>query len=124
MTRRTRVYIAGPMTGSGNPYVNIHDGLQTAAVLIDRGYAPYIPHLTCFLEACIGGRDHRVWLDFDRAWLSTCDALLRRPGRSPGADQEERWAREMGIPIFYSLDSLFADVRTGPTQDDIPNRKP
>lgn len=106
--RRTRVYIAGPMTGSGNPYANINDGLEIASYLLDRGFAPYCPHLTCILEMAKGMKPREVWLDFDKAYLLTCDALLRRPGVSPGADVEVQWAREAGIPVYYSLDSLFA----------------
>jgi|SRR6266478_3693546 len=112
MARRTRVYIAGPMTGSGNPYHNIHDGLATGALLLDRGYAPFIPHLTATLEMAQGPRDMEVWLSYDKAFLLSCDALLRRPGVSPGADKEVQWALEAGIEVYYSLDSLCASEKT------------
>jgi Domain of unknown function (DUF4406) len=117
MNRRTRVFVSGPMTGSGNPYANIYRGLDAAMALLDRGYAPYIPRLTAFLEAAQGPRPTDVWLDLDRAFLLTCDALVRLSGASPGADQEVIWARKAGIEVFYSLDSLCAGVP--PTQEGV-----
>lgn len=106
-TRRSRIYVAGPMTGSGNPYANIWRGLDVAMTLIDRGYAPYVPHLTCILEMTQGQRDRDTWLALDKAFLLTCDALLRLPGHSPGADEEVQWATDAGIPCHYSLEMLF-----------------
>lgn len=106
--RRTRVYIAGPMLGSGNPYVNVARGLDIGILLFDRGYAPYIPHLTAVLEMAKGMRTRDEWLELDRAFLLTCDCLLRLDGVSPGADAEVVWAREAGITVHYSLDMLFA----------------
>lgn len=109
--RRTRVYVAGPMTGSGNPYANIYRGLDVAVTLLDRGYAPYVPHLTCILEMTQGQRSRETWLGLDKAFLLTCDALVRLDGVSPGADDEVRWATEAGIPVYYSLDQLVVSER-------------
>jgi hypothetical protein len=106
--RRTRIYCAGPMTGSGNPYANLYRGLEAGAVLLDKGYAPYIPHLTAILEMAKGARTRAVWLELDRAFLLTCDALLRLRGESPGAEKEVIWAREAKMEVYYSLDSLIA----------------
>jgi hypothetical protein len=35
--------------------------------------------------------------------LTLCDAVLRLPGSSTGADNDVRIARERGIPVFFSL---------------------
>jgi hypothetical protein len=110
-TRRTRVYVAGPMTGSGNPYANVWRGLDVAITLLDRGFAPYAPHLTSILEMTQGQRDRDVWLELDKAYLLVCDCLLRLDGVSPGADQEVAWARDAQIPVYYSLDSLLAEQK-------------
>jgi len=99
------------MTGSGNPYSNIARGLDIGVLLLDRGYAPYIPHLTAILEMAKGMRDRDTWLELDRAFLLTCDALLRLDGVSPGADQELVWAVQANIPCYMSLDTLFACER-------------
>ena len=38
--------------------------------------------------------------------LQRCDAVLRLPGASRGADQDVALARERGIPVFTSLDEV------------------
>jgi hypothetical protein len=35
--------------------------------------------------------------------LSRCDAVLRLPGASNGADEDVRLAQERGLPVFLSL---------------------
>ena len=40
--------------------------------------------------------------------LQHCDAVLRLPGDSTGADNDVRIARERGIPVYYSIDELPA----------------
>jgi hypothetical protein len=37
-----------------------------------------------------------------------CDAVLRRPGESTGADQDVAIARERGLPVFFALDEIPA----------------
>ena len=105
---RLKVYVGGPMLGSGNPYGNIHRGLEVSLMILDRGMAPYIPHLTAILEMTQGERHRDTWLELDKAFLLACDAMLRLDGPSPGADQEVAWAVAAGIPVFLSLDTLFA----------------
>lgn len=38
--------------------------------------------------------------------LQHCDAVLRLPGRSTGADQDVAIARQRGIPVYTSLDQI------------------
>ncbi|MBO3665094.1 DUF4406 domain-containing protein [Microbacterium stercoris] len=40
--------------------------------------------------------------------LQHCDAVLRLPGASRGADQDVAIARERGIPVWYSLEEIPA----------------
>lgn len=39
--------------------------------------------------------------------LQRCDAVLRLPGESRGADQDVAIARERGLPVFHRLDELL-----------------
>ena len=115
--RRTRVYIAGPINGSGIQSRNVRRGLQTATALVERGYNPYIPHLTCFWEAASNvNLTHEQWISLDTEWLVLCDAVLRLEGVSAGADQEVTIANRCGIRVFYSLDTLVACEK--PTKED------
>lgn len=38
--------------------------------------------------------------------LQHCDAVLRLPGASSGADQDVAIARERGIPVYFSLEEV------------------
>ncbi len=38
--------------------------------------------------------------------LGLCDAVLRLPGESKGADNDVRIARERGIPVYYRLEDV------------------
>ena len=38
--------------------------------------------------------------------LTRCDAVLRIPGESKGADQDVRIARERGLPVFHSVEEI------------------
>ena len=40
--------------------------------------------------------------------LQKCDAVLRLPGASVGADTDVRIARERGIPVYFALDEIPA----------------
>ena len=106
-TRRSirYVFIAGPYT-TGDPAVNVQLAVRAADALLAAGLLPYVPHLT-HLWHLISPKPYRTWIDLDAAWLTRCDALLRLPGESPGADGEEAKAAEMGLPVFYSIEALL-----------------
>ena len=38
--------------------------------------------------------------------LARCDAVLRLPGDSAGADNDVRIARERGLPVYYRLEEV------------------
>jgi hypothetical protein len=40
--------------------------------------------------------------------LQLCDAVLRLPGDSKGADNDVKLAHERGIPVYYALDEIPA----------------
>ncbi len=43
--------------------------------------------------------------------LAHCDAVLRLPGDSKGADQDVAIARDRGIPVYFSLEEIPGHVR-------------
>jgi hypothetical protein len=47
-------------------------------------------------------------MELDNEWVLRCDALLRLPGESQGADAEVELAKKHGIPVFYSIEELTA----------------
>jgi hypothetical protein len=52
--------------------------------------------------------DYEAWMAYDFEWLSTCAAVLRLPGDSPGADREVDAALNAGKPVFYSTAGIIA----------------
>ena len=42
--------------------------------------------------------------------LEHCDAVLRLPGASTGADQDVAIARERGLPVYHELDEIPGHV--------------
>lgn len=112
MTRRTKVYVAGPITSSGNLLLNVRTALHVGTTLLKAGYAPYIPHLTCYWEiAAPEAFTYEDWLGLDIEYLRTCDAVLRLEGESKGADREVVEATRHRIPVHYSLEMLLTCER-------------
>ena len=103
-----RVYVAGPYTHGGR-LSNVHRALDAADTLIDAGHAPYIPHLSHFQDAR-RRRTYEEWLALDFAWLAVCEALIRLPGYSPGADREVEEAQRLGIPVYDSVAAFLEAV--------------
>jgi len=99
-----RVYIAGRYSG-GDVARNVRVAMKAADLLIQMGFAPYVPHLSHFLHM-MAPHDYEVWMAIGLAWLRQCDAVLRLPGESPGADREVEVARILEIPVFHSVEEL------------------
>jgi hypothetical protein len=99
-----RVYVAGPYT-QGDVAQNVRRAIVAANVLLDRGYAPFVPHLTHFWHL-LCPRPYADWLALDLVWLAQCDIVLRLPGPSNGADRECAAARAAGIPVVFEIDAL------------------
>ena len=38
--------------------------------------------------------------------IERCDAILRLPGESSGADNDVRFAHERGIPVYYHVEEI------------------
>ena len=115
---RSRIYIAGPIT-LGYTQRNVHRAIAMGARLLTLGYAPFIPHLSHYMEPDATWTKnpdrYEQWLDNDRSFIAVCDALLRLPGTSMGADREVLWAHEIGIPVYTDLRALL---------DSIPSTQP
>ena len=109
--RRTRVYVAGPIS-KGDLKENVRRGVSAGLRLLKAGYAPLIPHLSCYVdpEALIGTLAYEWWLDSSLSFIEACDGLLRLDGESKGADREEAHARLHGVPVFWDLGTLLGSL--------------
>lgn len=115
-TRRTRVYVAGPMTLGDVPN-NIRRGVELAHRLLGLGYAPYCPHLSHFQQLMFP-EAYEDWMQLDFEWLPLCDAVFRLQGKSRGANREVELARVRGIPVFHDMETF---QRTIPSRREITN---
>lgn len=123
MVMRKRVYIAAPIT-KGDLAHNLNRATEAFVRLAKAGLAPLCPQWSCYakpvnavgdgLVACqatVEGNHelvHSDWMGVDLPWVAVCDAVLRLPGESRGAEEEVRCARSLGIPIFFNVDELIA----------------
>jgi hypothetical protein len=86
--------------------LRIDNAVKAGSQLILAGLFPFIPHLFGLIPdgEPVG---YEGMMIYDLAWLERCDALLRIPGYSPGADREVARARELGLPIFFTTSEVL-----------------
>lgn len=97
---RPLVYIAGPYTRD-DPVLNTRAAVEWGEVVESYDCDVVIPHLSLLWHA-ISPAPLERWYERDLAVLARCDALVRFPGASTGADAEVEFAREHGIPCFIA----------------------
>ncbi|MDD5510861.1 MAG: DUF4406 domain-containing protein [Dehalococcoidales bacterium] len=97
------VYIAGPY--SSDPEPNTKNALAVAEKVLAAGMIPFVPHLSHYWHL-LYEHDWETWLRIDAEVLLRCDAVLRIPGESKGADLEIETAKIKWIPVFYDIESL------------------
>lgn len=107
-----RVFVSGPYSAPDPERVllNVQKAIDAGNRLIDAGLWPHVPHLMHYMHER-QARPYEAWLALDMAWLAKCDAVLRLPGDSPGADREVARARELGLPVYASEERLVMAAR-------------
>lgn len=98
--RGLRVYVAGPVNGSGKQHENAHRAIQVAEMLTQAGFVCYVPHLNWLWHFMMPEITEERILEMCRSWVLACDIFVRLPGASPGSDFEEGVARGAKKPIF------------------------
>lgn len=99
------VFVAGPIRSSGILEHNIRAAALAASELSRAGFVPFVPHLN-ILWNFVDPQPEEHWKMWDRDWLVACDAVLRLPGESRGADEEVAFAKSMSVPVFESIGAL------------------
>lgn len=107
---RPRVYISGPIT-KGNRNEHYFRAAEIEKALMLSGFAPLNPMRSITLPfAWQENMPHDLWLAVDLAWIEACDAVVRLPGESKGADEECDFATSHGIPIFHCSPRSAGDL--------------
>lgn len=112
------ILIAGPYRSGTNDDPKLiqqnMDNLEAMALPIFRkGHVPMIGEwvaLPIMQQAGSKTIGDEVWTEVQypvaHRLLKKCDAVLRIPGASTGADQDVQLAKEMGLKVFYGLDEI------------------
>lgn len=111
----SRIYVAGPLShpDPARRLANVEAAIDAAIALYQAGHAPYVPHLTHFVDVRQleqnAGLDYETWLRTDLDWLQLCHGVLAL-GHSPGADRELAYAESHGIPVYWDVDDVPAQA--------------
>ncbi|MDE2104094.1 MAG: DUF4406 domain-containing protein [Patescibacteria group bacterium] len=100
------VYIAGPYS-TGDCVQNSHEAMEVWEQLRSLGFIPFCPHWS-LIQHLVIPLEYEQWLAFDFEWILRCDALLRLPGESSGADREVAFCKAHGIPMFETVTAIMA----------------
>ena len=98
------IYVSAPYS-LGDVVSNVRFACEVGDKILAMGHIPFIPHLSHFWHF-LSPKSYEEWLRIDQAFIPRCDALLRLDGISNGADKEVKRARELNIPVYYSIEEL------------------
>lgn len=105
-----RVYVAGAYSAPNviGVFDNMRRGLRVSHEVLKAGFAPFAPWLD-YQFALLGEVTLEEFYRYSLAWLEASDAVLVVPEgaeQSKGTQAELARARELGIPVFWSLSTL------------------
>ncbi len=106
-----KIYVAGPYTANTESEIetNVNNAIDAAIEVYKKGHFPYLPHLTHWIELRSKATNQKLkwedYLEMDRTWLESCDALLFLR-ESRGANLELEYAKELEKKIFYNIEDI------------------
>ncbi|WP_125778028.1 DUF4406 domain-containing protein [Antribacter gilvus] len=118
MTTPLMILIAGPYQSGtdGDPAAmaaNLRRLEEAAWPIFERGHVPMIGEWVALpVLSSMGAsgpsdpRAEAVMYPTAERLLAHCDAVLRLPGESRGADNDVAIARERGLPVYTSVDEI------------------
>lgn len=112
------ILIAGPYRGGTNDdprlmQQNLNFLESVALPLFRKGHVPMIGEWVALPLLQLAGSQKpgdAIWDEIQypvaHRLLQKCDAVLRLPGASKGADEDVRIATERGLPVYYNLEEV------------------
>lgn len=86
---------------------NVNESIRFGLALIKLGHNPFIPNLYHYVHLMADGSiTEDTFIDLMTEWVKQCDAILVASELTHGVRIEIGVAKEMGIPIYYSLEEL------------------
>lgn len=117
--QKPTVYIASPYS-KGDPSINAHFQCRIFDQLLTDGKVLPVAPLWSHFQHIIFPRRHQDWIDYDQLMLKLYDCCLRLAAQNPslgyvefestGADAEVAKFKELGKPVFFNIDDLYAWV--------------
>jgi hypothetical protein len=117
-TKRMMILIAGPYRSGTNDNpermaANLRDLEQYALPIWRAGHVPMIGEWVALPLMGIAGSERvgdevyeEIAYPVAGRLIERCDAVLRVPGASKGADEDVRMAKERGLPVFTPADAI------------------
>ncbi len=118
--KRLLILIAGPYrSGTGDDPVKMAENLrrleQASWPIFQLGHVPMIGEWVALpIWNTAGGQSvgdslyDQILHPTAGRLIERCDAILRLPGESKGADNDVRLAHERGIPVYYNIADIPA----------------
>lgn len=108
-----RVYVAGAYSADNVIKVldNMRLGMRASTEVMLAGFSPFCPWLDYQFQLMLREGERlsvQDYYNYSMAWLEASEAVLVLPGweNSKGTLAEIAWAKELSIPIYYSLEDL------------------
>ncbi len=103
---------------------NVQTAIQAARILLWLGYRVEVPHLFHYIHKGWNGTlGEDEWLKMCIERIPDCDALVRLPGKSQGADNEVEEAKRLGIPVYMGLVTFLAMTHCGAKRRALKRRR-
>lgn len=99
------IYLAGPYGSPEKQEANVAQAIEFAEKIANLGFYPFVPHFYHWWGLKYE-HTYEFWMELDMNWLSRSEGLLRMPGDSPGGDREVKYARSLGLPVFYTIEEM------------------
>lgn len=98
-----KIYISGPY--STNQVEGTRNAIIAAEQVRKNGHLPFVPHLSLLWDL-VCPSPYEEWMNYDMEWLEQCDAILRLPGESNGADIEVQMAVALGKIVYTNIEEI------------------
>jgi len=111
---KKRIYVAGAFNAGNvlDVLANMRRGMRQAVEVLLAGYSPFCPWLDYHFALMLKEGENLTienFYNYSMAWLEVSDAILvilEGAEESVGTQGEIKKAKELGIPICYSLGEL------------------
>ena len=99
-----RIFVASALRGDFNK--NIRTAERLCRWVVDKGHAPYAPHLLYTRFMSDDSQEERDFsIECGKLFLETCDELWAFGNITPGMAQEIEHATKLGLPV-----SVYSDM--------------